>query len=170
MEEKIVANPADFGEFTNKGYYLLPAAILALRISPTAKLLYSVLLDYAWNKNCVPTQNDLIDVLGIVCKKTLRKHLLELRTAGVLTIEKIREGGKQNTYTLLCKPTPRRSILGASIHTEHPKTAYKTSTPHEKKQKEFEPEWLTGDDKEDEEIINRELKRDGVDVGLNPKP
>ena len=87
--------------FTEKGFTQVPNAILRSKtISPGAKLAYSGLLSYAWNKdNCFPGQDKLGDDIGVT-RQTVNEYIRELRTKGFIRVTR-RGQGRSNLYELL---------------------------------------------------------------------
>ena len=98
-----------FDPITAAGYTQVPNLILRKAdLSAGAKLVYSLLLSYAWHNDCCfPGQNRL----GKDCGKTqgwVSQQMCELETTGYLDIER-RGQGKTNLYTLKCRiPKKRR--------------------------------------------------------------
>lgn len=93
---------AGFDEQSRKGYILLPKYILDLNISISAKLLYCVLLDYAWGNNyCFAGQEKLSERMHLGTRQV--QHLIdELKKAGLVGIKR-RGLGKTNLYVLYAK-------------------------------------------------------------------
>jgi len=88
---------AGFDEQSRKGYILLPKYVLDLQIPTTAKLLYCILLDYAWNKDCCnPGQVKLAERMGL---KTIQisRLIKELKNCGLISVKIT---GRSNKYTL----------------------------------------------------------------------
>ena len=87
--------------FTEKGFTMVPNSILrAKKLSPGAKLAYSGLLSYAWEKdNCFPGQDRLGEDLGVT-RQTVNEYIKELRTKGLIRVRR-RGQGRSNLYELL---------------------------------------------------------------------
>jgi len=87
--------------FTEKGFTQVPNAILrSKKISPGAKLAYSGLLSYAWDKeSCFPGQDTLGEDLGVT-RQTVNEYIKELRTKGFIRVKR-RGQGRSNIYELL---------------------------------------------------------------------
>lgn len=94
----IVLKGADI--LTIKGYTSVPNHILvSSKISPGAKLAYTMLLKYAWEKDfCFPGQETLANDMGSGVRSIVR-YMQELEKAGFLKI--VRRGqGKSNLYEM----------------------------------------------------------------------
>jgi hypothetical protein len=91
------------------GFVLLPRAVLhAPRLSRDAKLLYAVLLSYAWQGgSCFPGYQRLQADLGCGINQ-LTKYLRDLEGAGLITRRR-RGLGKTTVYTLHDPPPPPRA-------------------------------------------------------------
>lgn len=91
------------------GFTTIPNAILRFPgISPGAKLLYVLLLSYAWNKgSCFPGQDRVADDLG-VSDRSVRNYITELESAGLLRIKQ-RGLGQTNIYYVPRIPRPAES-------------------------------------------------------------
>lgn len=85
---------------SQKGYTLVPNYVLYTeKISVYAKLVYSMLLSYAWNKNAVfPGQDTLAKDCG-VSNRTVIRAIKELEKQKFITIFR-RGQGKTNLYLL----------------------------------------------------------------------
>ena len=85
---------------TKRGYTLVPNFLLNnSKISSGAKLIYVMLLKYAWEKDfCFPGQVTLAKDMG-VSERYAHGCIQELRKAGLISI-KHRGQGKSNLYTL----------------------------------------------------------------------
>jgi predicted transcriptional regulator len=97
-------DPVSAGGFTQVPNILLKAPTL----STTAKVVYSMLLSYAWNNDRVfPGQERMAHDMGST-KSTVNRGVLELQKAGWLDIER-RGQGKTNLYVLkyVVKPKQR---------------------------------------------------------------
>src|SRR5215204_7571391 len=88
------------------GFVLLPRTLLhAPGLSRDAKLLYAVLLSYAWQRgSCFPGAERLQHDLGCGVNQ-VTKYLRELEGAGLVTRRK-RGQGKTTRYTLYDAPAP----------------------------------------------------------------
>ena len=99
LEEKnIIIRGADV--FTEGGFTQVPNAILkAKEISQGAKLVYVMLLSYAWHNNsCFPGQDRLADDIG-VSRRSVNSHIKELEAKRFVKVT--RKGlGKPNLYEL----------------------------------------------------------------------
>lgn len=99
LEEKnIIIRGGDV--FTEGGFTQVPNAILrATEISQGAKLVYAMLLSYAWHHNsCFPGQDRLADDLSI-SRRSVSAHIKELEVKKFIKVT--RKGlGKPNLYEL----------------------------------------------------------------------
>lgn len=91
------------------GFTTIPNAILRFPgITPGAKLLYVLLLSYAWNSgSCFPGQDRVADDLG-VSERSVRNYITELETVGLLRIKQ-RGLGQTNIYYVPRIPRPAES-------------------------------------------------------------
>ena len=97
-----------FDPVSAHGFIQVPRVILTnTELTIYAKLVYSMLLGYAWEKDrCFPGQEKLAEDLGI-SRDSVIKGIKELEDKGYL--ESKRRGlGKTNLYTLMCKPKRKR--------------------------------------------------------------
>lgn len=97
-ERNIVLKGAD--ALSAQGFTQVPNHMLrSAKISPGAKLAYTMLLSYAWqNDYCFPGQERLGTDIGVT-ERSVRTYLQELETKGFLSIH--RQGqGKPNLYVL----------------------------------------------------------------------
>lgn len=86
-----------FSPMSRKGYTLIPNYLLDLKISVTAKVVYSILLSYCWNKDfCFPAGKEIAEKVGITAPR-LSRYFKELEEAGL--IRTIRTG-RMNKYIL----------------------------------------------------------------------
>jgi len=83
------------------GFVMLPKVILhAQNLSRDAKILYAILVDYAWQeRRCFPGYARLCEDMG-ASEPIVRKYMRELEEVGLLT-QKRRGLGKTNLYVLL---------------------------------------------------------------------
>src|SRR5258708_5908651 len=98
IERNIVLKGADL--LTIKGYTQVPNHLLvSTKISPGAKLAYTMLLKYAWEKDfCFPGQDTLAKDMGSGVRSVIR-YMQELEKAGFLKI--VRRGqGRSNLYEM----------------------------------------------------------------------
>jgi hypothetical protein len=97
-EQNIVLKGAD--ALSRRGFVQLPRAILYYpKLTDGARLLYAVLLDYAWNNNyCFPGQKALSDKTAWN-ERTVRRHMKTLLSTGLVTIKR-RGQGRTNIYEL----------------------------------------------------------------------
>ena len=73
-----------FSDMSRKGYTLIPNYLLDLKISPTAKLVYTLLLSYCWNKDfCFPGQKEVAEKVGITRARVVR-YFKELEEVGLI--------------------------------------------------------------------------------------
>ena len=110
QEKNIIIRGADV--FTGGGFTQVPNAILrAKEISQGAKLVYAMLLSYAWHNNgCFPGQDRLAEDLSI-SRRSVNTHIKELEAKKFIKIT--RKGlGKPNLYELFLtatkEPKPKR--------------------------------------------------------------
>jgi DNA-binding MarR family transcriptional regulator len=98
-DKDIVLDGADL--ISQKGFTLIPNYVLHTnKISAYAKLVYAVLLSYAWGKknSSFPGQQALIEDSGL-SESTVRRAIRELEAASFITV--IQRGqGKTNLYIL----------------------------------------------------------------------
>jgi biotin operon repressor len=93
------ADVATRGGFTQVPNFLLKSKTL----SSGDKMAFAMLLSYAWqNDFCFPGQERLAEDLGLT-DRSIRTHLKELETQGLLIIKR-RGQGKTNLYELNLKP------------------------------------------------------------------
>ena len=95
-QKNIVITGAD--AVTASGFTQVPNAILRSdRISPGAKLVYAMLLSYAWHEDyCFPGQDRLATDIGI-SRQSVNTQVKELGRAGFIAIR--RQGqGRPNIY------------------------------------------------------------------------
>jgi Helix-turn-helix domain len=97
-ERNIVLLGAD--ALSQKGFTQVPNALLRHKaISPGAKLVYTMLLSYAWqNDFCFPGQETLAKDMGVT-SRSVRTYLKELETKKFLTIQQQGQG-RVNIYHL----------------------------------------------------------------------
>ena len=100
IEQKRTILLKGFDPVTAKGWTLVPNLVLRESlVSAGAKLVYALLLSYAWhNDYCFPGQ----DRLGEECGKSqgwVSQQMRELEAKGYLDVER-RGQGKTNLYTL----------------------------------------------------------------------
>ncbi len=97
-EKNIILKGADL--LSQKGFTQVPNHVLEHeKISPGAKLTYSMLLKYAWQNNyCFPGQVRLAKEMGVV-ERSVRSYLQELQRHNFLKITR-RGLGKTNIYEL----------------------------------------------------------------------
>lgn len=98
IERNIILRGAD--PFTQRGFTQVPNHLLeSAAISPGAKLVYAMLLKYAWyNDYCFPGQDTVAKDMG-VSRQTVNTHIKELATKGLIAVK--RQGqGRPNVYEL----------------------------------------------------------------------
>jgi DNA-binding MarR family transcriptional regulator len=97
-QRNIVLRGAD--ALSQKGFTQVPNALLRHKaISPGAKLVYTMLLSYAWqNDFCFPGQETLAKDMGVT-SRSVRTYLKELETKKFLTIQQQGQG-RVNIYHL----------------------------------------------------------------------
>jgi len=83
-----------------KGFTLIPNYILRAKgISRDAKMLYSILLSYAWQTDsCFPGYDRLMEDMQCA-KEALAKYIKELKTSGLIEVQR-RGQGMTSLYTL----------------------------------------------------------------------
>jgi DNA-binding MarR family transcriptional regulator len=106
-ERNIVLLGAD--ALSQKGFTQVPNALLRHKaISPGSKLVYTMLLSYAWqNDFCFPGQETLAKDMGVT-SRSVRTYLKELEAKKFLTIQQQGQG-RVNIYHLDLKA---RSLNG----------------------------------------------------------
>lgn len=89
---------------TKRGFAQVPVVILQHRkLSDTAKLVYAMMLSYAWHKNyCFPGQAKLANDLGVT-PRTIIRAIRNLEENNILETKK-RGLGKTNIYILWITP------------------------------------------------------------------
>lgn len=100
-ERNIIIKGAD--AFTTSGFTQVPNAILKSdKLSPGAKLCYTMLLSYAWhNDYCFPGQDRLAVDIGI-SRQSVNTQIKELERKGFIKIK--RQGqGRPNIYEINLK-------------------------------------------------------------------
>ncbi len=88
---------------SQRGFTQVPNAILkSSKLSPGAKLTYTLLLSYAWhNDSCFPGQERLAEDMGI-SRRSANTHIKELSDKGFIKVT--RQGmGKPNLYEVNLK-------------------------------------------------------------------
>ncbi len=97
-QRNIVLRGAD--ALSQKGFTQVPNALLRHKsISPGAKLVYTMLLSYAWqNDFCFPGQETLAEDMGVT-SRSVRTYLKELEAKKFLTIQQQGQG-RVNIYHL----------------------------------------------------------------------
>ena len=97
------ADAATRGGFTQVPNFVLESE----RISPGAKLVYTMLLKYAWhNDYCYPGQERLAKDMGVTSRSVIT-YMQELEREEFVVVER-RGQGKPNMYELLLKPVRRQ--------------------------------------------------------------
>ena len=98
IDRNIILKGAD--ALTQKGFTQVPNHILvSSKLSPGAKLVYAMLLKYAWqNNNCFPGQERLASDMGVT-DRSVRTYLQELEHHQFVGIKQ-RGQGRPNLYTL----------------------------------------------------------------------
>jgi hypothetical protein len=91
-----------------QGFTQIPNVILEDgNITPQAKVLYQLLLRFAWKEDhAFPGQETLCDMMGFRKKDSVRKYLNELKELNLLDWKQ-RGLNKTNVYTILTRTTPR---------------------------------------------------------------
>ena len=89
---------------TKRGFAQVPVVILQHKeLSDTAKLVYAMMLYYAWHKNyCFPGQARLAKDLGVT-SRTIIRAIRNLEESNILETRK-RGLGKTNIYILWITP------------------------------------------------------------------
>ena len=95
-------------EALRRGFTLIPNYILRARgISRDAKLLYGILLSYAWQTDsCFPGYDTLMEDMQCA-REALAKYIKELKTIGLIAVQR-RGQGRTSIYTL-------KDIQGADV-------------------------------------------------------
>jgi hypothetical protein len=109
---------------SRQGFVQLPRAILYNpKLTDSARLLYAILLDYAWNNDyCFPGQKALSDKTAWD-ERTVRRHMQTLLNTGLVTIQR-RGQGKTNIYKLdltvrkLGRPRPDKFVRSRPDRTD----------------------------------------------------
>ena len=107
-DKDIILKGADV--LSRKGFTQVPNHVLESgKVSPGAKLVYAMLLKYAWQDDfCFPGQVRLAKDMG-VAERSVRSYLQELEKHAFLVIKR-RGLGKSNLYEL--NLTARKGTLG----------------------------------------------------------
>ena len=110
IDQNIILRGAD--ALTSGGYTRVPNHVLtSSEVSPGAKLVYAMLLRYAWqNDSCFPGQARLAKDMG-ASERSIRTYLGDLGRQNFIEVRR-RGQGRSNLYTLnltVDKPVPRRS-------------------------------------------------------------
>ena len=110
IDQNIILRGAD--SLTRGGYTRVPNHVLtSSEVSPGAKLVYAMLLRYAWqNDSCFPGQERLAKDMG-ASERSIRTYLKDLEQQSFIEVRR-RGQGRSNLYTLnltVNKPAPRRS-------------------------------------------------------------
>ena len=112
------------------GFTQIPNEVLKDgKLSPTARILYALLLSHAWqDKECFPGQDTLAEELGCT-RKTVNQILTVLKRVGLISWKR-RGQGKVNIYTI--KTIPRRrytesqkQAMAAKTILNHPVVAHR---------------------------------------------
>ena len=100
--QNIILRGAD--PITKGGFAQVPVVILQdRRINASAKLVYAMMLYYAWNKNyCFPGQLRLAKDIG-KSRVSINTAIKSLETNGILEIKRMGQG-KTNIYVLYITP------------------------------------------------------------------
>jgi hypothetical protein len=98
LDRNIILKGADV--LTVKGYTMVPNHVLVSdRLSPGAKLTYTMLLKYAWqNDFCFPGQERLATDMGVT-RQSANTYIQELQRGAFISIKR-RGQGKTNLYEL----------------------------------------------------------------------
>jgi DNA-binding MarR family transcriptional regulator len=98
QERNIVIKGGD--ALSMSGFTQVPNAVLRSGdISAGAKLVYALLLSYAWHNDfCFPGQDRLAEDIGIA-RGTVNRHVKELSDKGFLKIKRLGQG-RANLYEL----------------------------------------------------------------------
>src|SRR5919202_1150184 len=103
--------PAENGSDQPNGFTQVPNAMLKANLSHGARLLYSILLSYCWQKDdCFPSYDTLMQDMHCH-SQALRSYIKELTEHGLITVVR-RGNGKSNRY-----------ILNQLVSTQHPEVA-----------------------------------------------
>lgn len=105
------------------GFIQLPRLVLRARnLSRDAKLLYAILLSYAWQEQrCFPGYRRLCEDLD-ASENAVRKYMRELETCDLLR-QKRRGLGKTNIYTLCDLRTAKIEVQEPQKHESGPRTS-----------------------------------------------
>lgn len=110
IEDKRTILLEGFDPIAAHGFTQVPNVILRdEKLSLGAKMVYAMLLSYAWQKDsCFPGQERLAQDIGI-CKRSVVSFMRELTKAGY--VEKRRRGlGKTNLYIVHCQVKPKKIV------------------------------------------------------------
>ena len=100
-ERNIILKGAD--ALSHEGFTQVPNAILKSdQISSGAKLVYAMLLAYAWHEDyCYPGQDTMATHIGIA-RGTVNRHVQELADKGFIKIKRLGQG-RANVYEVNLK-------------------------------------------------------------------
>ncbi len=98
QKKNIILEGADL--VSRKGFTMVPNHVLeSKKVSPGAKLVYAMLLKYAWQKDsCFPGQERLAKDMGVT-DRSVRTYIQELTKCDFLSVKR-RGQGKPNLYIL----------------------------------------------------------------------
>ena len=137
-------------EALRRGFTLIPNYVLRARtISRDAKLLYGILLSYAWQKgNCWPGYDTLMEDLQCG-RPQLAKYIKELKDTGLVHVQR-RGQGLTSIYTI--KDVPAENIQKFQNETSG---SFKTKPPGVSKRNGEENE-VEEDSGEENEVISKD--------------
>ena len=122
-------------EVLRRGFTIIPNYVLKSReLSRDAKLLYGILLSYAWQKgSCFPGYDTLMEDLQCG-RPQLAKYIKELRESGLIEVQR-RGQGKTSIYTIKEIPgnTPQKFRFETSRRDKTQKFQNETSRSSEPK-------------------------------------
>ena len=100
----------EFDHFSKSGFTMVPNLLLVQAdLSSNAKVVYSLLLSYAWQNDCVFPGQKTLEVKSGMNQSTISRAMKELQGVGWLKI--VRRGqGKTNLYYLSIRVKPKHSI------------------------------------------------------------
>lgn len=109
QKRNIILEGADM--LTRKGFTQVPNHVLeSSKISPGAKLVYAMLLKYAWqDDSCFPGQERLAEDMGVT-DRSVRTYIDELKTHDFLKVKRQGQGRPNKYYlNLRVKASQRKS-------------------------------------------------------------
>jgi biotin operon repressor len=136
-------------EVLRRGFTIIPNYVLKSReLSRDAKLLYGILLSYAWQKgSCFPGYDTLMEDLQCG-RPQLAKYIKELRESGLIEVQR-RGQGKTSIYTIKDLPGD-------------PPQKFQNETSRSTRTKKFQNETSRSSESKPPVVPNRNAEEDSV--------